>query len=68
MKINLATKRNAAGWRKILLIDTEAKQYSRESTHWFCREDFAEVSTTDFRRMLEKVEKAGFSEVERMTP
>lgn len=68
MKINLATKRNAAGWRKILLIDTEKKEYSRESTHWFCREDFAEVSTTDFRRMLEKVEKAGFSEVERMTP
>ena len=68
MKINLATKRNAAGWRKILLIDTETKQYSRESTHWFCREDFAEVSITDFRRTLEKVEKAGFSEVERMTP
>lgn len=68
MKINIATIRNAAGWRKILLIDTETKQYSRESTHWFCREDFTEVSITDFRRMLEKVEKAGFSEVERMTP
>lgn len=68
MKINLATKRNAAGWRKILLIYTETKEYSRESTHWFCREDFAEVSITYFRRMLEKVEKAGFSKVERMTP
>lgn len=68
MKINLATKRNAAGWRKILLIDTEKKEYSRESTHWFCREDFLEVSTTDFQRTLEKVEKEGYNEVERMTP
>jgi hypothetical protein len=68
MKINLATKRNASGWRKILLIDTETKQYSRESTHWFCREDFAEVSISDFQRTLEKVEKEGYNEVERMTP
>lgn len=68
MKINIATKRNAAGWRKILLIDTETKEYSRESTHWFFREDFLEVSTTDFRRTLEKVEKEGYKEVERMTP
>lgn len=68
MKINICTKRNQNGYRKILLIDTETKEYSRESTHWFCREDFAEVSITDFRRTLEKVEKEGYNEVERMTP
>lgn len=68
MKINFCTKRNAAGWRKKLLIDTDKKQFSRESAHWFCREDFVEVSTGDFRRMLEKVQHEGFTQVDFLTP
>ena len=68
MKISYCTKRNAAGWRKKLIVDTDKKQFSRESTHWFCREDFAEVSIGDFRRMLEKVEKEGYTQVDFLTP
>ena len=51
MIIRFATKRDINGNRKILIVDLDKKCYSRESSHWFCREDFAEVSKTDFKKL-----------------
>lgn len=68
MKTNFCTKRNANGHRRILIIDHEKKEFSKESNHWFCREDFAEVNITDLRRMQQQAEKAGYKELERMDP
>lgn len=68
MKTNFCTKRNANGYRKILIIDHEKKEFSRESTRWYCREDFVEVNIADFRKMQQQAEKAGYKELERMNP
>ena len=64
MLLFFATKRGANGLRKTLLIDTDAKQFSREPRHWYGREDLVEVNLGDFRRLQEQAEKAGFTRVE----
>lgn len=66
MKTAFCTKRNASGNRKILIIDHERREYSRESFHWFCRDDFVECSLSDFRKMESKAENAGYKAVDRL--
>lgn len=66
MKTNYATMADRNGNRKILIVDHERREYSRESYHWYCWEDFTLISLADFRRMEEKTEKAGYKKVERL--
>ena len=66
MILKFATKRNVNGNRKYLVFDTEAKQYARESSHWFCREDFVEVGVKDLRKLTETVRDEGYMEVDNM--
>ena len=66
MIIAFATKRNPNGYRKYLGIDTDNKTFSRWLSCWISREDFTEISATDRRAMIEKLEKAGFTEIEQM--
>ena len=66
MILGFATKRDRNGNRYLLIIDTDNKKYARESYHWFCREDFAEISKSDRRRIIDKLMVEGFEEVERL--
>lgn len=64
MKIRFATKRNASGNRHYLIIDTREQTFSREPSHWYCREDFIEISMKDRRKLIEDVENRGFTELD----
>jgi len=66
MILKFATKRSPNGYRKYLALDTDKKQYATESAHWFCREDFTEISNKDRHRMIEQAEKEGYSRIEYM--
>ena len=64
MILKFATKRDRNGNRYYLLIDTEKKIFSRQPHHWFSREDFTEVTKTDKRRLIETLEKGGYTETD----
>lgn len=66
MIVKFATKRDVNGNRKYLVFDTEIKQFARESSHWFCREDFVEVGTKDLRKLTEMCRDEGYTEVDNM--
>lgn len=56
MILEFATKRDRNGNRYYLGIDTDRKVYSLERGHWYSREDIAEITKTDRRRLIEKIE------------
>ena len=65
MILKFATKRNTNGNRKYLAIDFQYKQFSRNPTHWFCREDFTEISSSDYNRITEQLaSEQHFTEIE----
>lgn len=65
MMIRFATKRDRNGNRYFLGLDTEKKIFSRESAHWYSREDLtAEVTRTQRRRIIEQLETEGYTEIE----
>lgn len=64
MIFEFATKRDLNGNRYYLGIDTEKKTFSRERGKWYSREDIIEVGKTDRRRMINDLERAGFTEKE----
>lgn len=66
MIMKFATKRNLHGNRRYLCIDTETKQFAREPSHWFCREDFVEVGYRDLQKLAEKCKNEGYVEVDNM--
>ena len=68
MQLEFATKRTPAGIRYYLGIDTEEKTFSRERAKWYSREDIAEISKTDRRAIIERLEKAGYKETDYFIP
>lgn len=67
MILKFATKRDASGNRYFLAIDTEKKLFARDSLHWYCKDDlYAEMTKAQRRKMINDLEKAGFSEIERL--
>lgn len=64
MILKFATKRDKNGNRYFLAIDTDKKIFSRESAHWYSREDITEVSKTDRRKMIDQAEAANYTEVD----
>lgn len=64
MILKFATKRNANGYRKILIIDHDKKIYSRTAAHWFCREDFIETTNADRNKLINFIEAAGYTETD----
>lgn len=68
MKLNFTTKRNANGNRRLLLIDTERREYSHQSTHWYSKEDFTEVTAADIRRIADRCRADGYTLRDYMTP
>ena len=64
MILKFSTKRNQSGNRYFLGIDTEKKVVSRESAHWYSKEDLtAEVTRQQRQYLIEVLEKGGFSEI-----
>ena len=46
-------------------VDTEKKVFSRESAHWYSKEDLtAEMTKAQRRNLIEELEKSGFSEID----
>lgn len=66
MILKFATKRNVNGNRNYLVFDTESKQFARESSHWFCREDFVEVGLMDLRKLTQMCKDFNYTEVDNM--
>lgn len=64
MIIRYACKRNASGYRSIIIVDHEKKIFSRTAAHWFCREDFIEISKTDRDKLTEILTGAGYTETD----
>lgn len=51
MILRFATKRDLHGNRLYFIIDTEKKEYSRNNSKWFHREDFVEVGKQDLIKL-----------------
>lgn len=64
MILEFATKRDINGNRRYLAVDTEKRVFATDSRRWYSREDFAQITATDRRRMIDKLETAGFSRVD----
>ncbi len=64
MIIRYACKRNPNGYRSIVIVDHEKKIFSRTAAHWFCRDDFIEISKTDRDKIITWLNIAGFVEVD----
>lgn len=64
MIIRYACKRNPNGNRSLIIVDHEKKIYSRTAAHWFCRDDFIEISKTDRDKLITWLNIAGFAEVD----
>ena len=63
MIVKYATPRDRNGNRYYLCVDYAEKKYAEEPAHWFCREDFIEVSKTDRRKLRDMVIDDGFTPV-----
>ena len=67
MKMSFATKRNTSGNRNVLIIDSVNKQYALQSTHWFCSEDFIEVTKTEYRALRDQcIDDPEYTEIDHM--
>ena len=64
MKINLTLKRNGNGYRKVLLIDTDRKEYALDAASWFTREDYIECNASDMKRTRDRLESEGYKRVD----
>ena len=62
MIIRYACKRNPSGYRPVVIVDYEKKIFSRTAAHWFCRDDFIEISKTDRDKLTDILTGAGYTE------
>ena len=64
MILRFCTRRNTNGNRRYAIIDTANKQYSTESARRFHRDDFIEVSTADWRKIIIECVGYGYNMVD----
>lgn len=64
MILKFATKRDKNGNRYFLGIDTKNKIFSRESAHWYSREDITEITKTDRRKIINQLESENYKEID----
>lgn len=62
--LEFATKRDVNGNRYYLGINYENKTFSRERGMWYSKEDIIEIKKSDRRKLIDKLENMGFSEIE----
>ena len=65
MIIHFRTKRNINGHCKYLGIDTENKQFARESSHWISAE-YPELKKSDYNALVEQLRREKWQEIERI--
>lgn len=65
MFLHFRTKRNVNGHCKYLGIDTDKKQFARESNGWISRE-YPEVTAAGYNEILSQLKRAGWEEIERI--
>ena len=65
MLLHFKTKRDTNGNTKYLGIDTEKKQYSRQSSKWISKE-YPELKTSDYKNMLEQLRRENWQEIDRI--
>ena len=63
MLLEFATKRDRNGNRYYLGVDTENKTFSRQCSHWYCREDIVEIGKRDRNKIIEQLETANYKEI-----
>lgn len=63
MLLKFTTNRDTNGNRYTLIIDTEKKTFKADYNISTCYEDFVTISKADRKRMINDLEKNGFSEV-----
>ena len=63
MILEYTTKRDVNGNRYYLGVDTEAKTYSTTRSMWYGRDDVLEISKKDRRKLIEVLDRQGFTEV-----
>lgn len=67
MIISYATKRDTNGNRYLLIIDHNKRIYAVDAMHWYCKDDYIEISKTDRRRLLSVLESSDYIQVDRLT-
>lgn len=64
MVFEYATRRDINGNRYYLGIDNETFIFSRERGSWYGRADIIEISKRDYHKILEQLQRAGYTEIE----
>ena len=64
MILEYATRRDKNGHRYYLGIDNEIFVFSRERGAWYTRADIIEISKKDYHKIIEKLQHAGYTEIE----
>lgn len=64
MIFEYSTHRDKNGNKLYLGIDNENFTFSRQRGKWYGRDDIIEISKKDRRKLIEQLERAGYTEIE----
>ena len=64
MVFEYATRRDVNGNRCYLGIDNDNFIFSRERGTWYSRADVIEISKRDYHKLIEQLQRAGYTEIE----
>ena len=64
MIFEYSTRRDKNGNRYYLGIDNKLFIYARERGSWYTRDDVIEISKSDYRKLVNQLERAGYTEIE----
>ena len=64
MVFEFATRRDKNGNRYYLGIDNDNFTFSRQRGKWYGRDDIIEISKKDRRKLIEQLDRAGYTEIE----
>lgn len=63
--MKFATKRDTNGNRYYIATDDAKKIFSKQPAHWYCKEDFIEISKRDYHKLIDQIINAGYIETEK---
>ena len=66
MIIKFSTERDRNGNRYYLAFDTNKKEFSLESQHWYCKEDVIIIGKRDRRALIETLKNENYTEINYM--
>ena len=62
MLVRIATKRDHSGNRYYIIVDHEKKIYSKQPAHWFCKDDYIEVTKKDYHKYIDFLQTFSYKE------